>query len=248
MILDEFGLPEKAKVNKIIPKKTIYENSELKKSEQELIKDSIEKIIWEYSLKESNINIEKYADNGYEYIEVEFFTVIMRTEKNYREIGEILQKTIPYPMVIIFEFKEKIALNCAMKRVNKQDNTKMIIEENIISEDINVNKISENFYKLLEEINIKKLSFKNFYEFYKGIYDKIVLYNLSCVTGKYDEMQDSKKAQENIELYKEIEGNIEVIKNKMKKEDQLNKRVEIGLELEKLRKKLDGIKSLNIDK
>lgn len=71
---------------------------------------------------------------------------------------------------------------------------------------------------------------------------------MSCVTGKYDEMQDSKKAQENIELYKEIEGNIEVIKNKMKKEDQLNKRVELGLELEKLRKKLDGIKSLNIDK
>ena len=60
MILDEFELPEKAKVNKIIPKKTIYENSELKKSEQELIKDSVEKIIWEYSLKESNINIDKY--------------------------------------------------------------------------------------------------------------------------------------------------------------------------------------------
>jgi hypothetical protein len=243
MILDEFGLSEKAKVNKIIPKKTIYENSELKKSEQELIKDSVEKIIWEYSLKESNINIEKYVDNGYEYIEVEFFTVIMRTEKNYREIGEILQKTIPYPMVIIFEFKEKIALNCAMKRVNKQDNTKMIIEEKIISEDINVNKISENFYKLLEEINIKKLSFKNFYEFYKGIYDKIVLYNLSCVTGKYDENKSIENINERLKIVEKICSDIEVLKNKMKNEKQSSKKSELVKKIKELNIELEKEKN-----
>ena len=74
---------------------------------------------------------------------------------------------------------------------------------------------------------------------YKGICDKIVVYNLSFYTGKYEELNNSKKNLVRLEKINELEEKINILKNKVKKENQINKRVKINIELESVKKELD---------
>ncbi len=241
MIFQDMNLPEKAKVNSIIYKKQIYENANLIKVEKDIIKNDIEKIIWEYSLKENTINIEKYVDDEVEYLEVDFITVVLRNAKHYNQIFEIIQKSIPYPLVLVAEIKNDFYVNCALKRINKSDKIKLVIEKTFSTEKINLNELDERFYEFLERIKIENLSFLNFFMLYQGICDKIVEYNLSFYTGKYEELKNSKETVVRLEKIRELEEKINVLKNKVKKENQMNKRVEMNMKLKELKKELKNL-------
>ncbi|MBN1967824.1 MAG: DUF4391 domain-containing protein [Candidatus Delongbacteria bacterium] len=234
MILREFNLPDKAIVSKKIHKKHIYENGELNKVEKELIKNDVEKIVWEYSLKPVNINIDEYKSEDLEYLGVEFFSLVLRQEKNYQKIVSLIQKIMQNPLIIVLELDDKFYINASLKRINKKDINKMIVEESIISKEIEIDNLKDNFYKFIESLNIKNLSFKNFYRFYEDIYNKIIYFNLSTFTGNYDESIEIDEAKEFLVQYEKREENLTVLKNRLKSEKQNSKKAEIVKEIKKI--------------
>lgn len=240
MIFQDMNLPKKSKLNKTIFKNNIYENAGLNKQEKDLIKNDIEKIVWEYSLKENTINISAYSDYEVEYIEVEFITITLKEKKHYKKVFEIFQKCIPYPLVLVAEFENSFFINVAMKRINKNDPSKITIEEIISTEEINIDNIPENYYNLVDKIEISKLPFSNFYEFYKKIYQNLVAYNISEITGKQEE--PNKENSEKLKKLKDIQLKLETLKNQMNKEKQTARRSEILKEVISLTEKLDKYK------
>ena len=108
--LEYFNVTKESILENSISKNSFYSNGNLKKSDKELFVNGIEKIIWQYSLKEESEGFRSYTNDNIEYDEIEVIRVILKEDCRYKKIAEIIQKTIPYPMIIIFELGNKVLL------------------------------------------------------------------------------------------------------------------------------------------
>ena len=173
-LYEYMDIPSSCELGKVIFKKHFYEKANLNKSDKELFTKYIDKIIWDYCLKKDNINIEPFKNDNREYNEIEFIKVETISLEKTKRIAEIIMRTIPYPTVLIFKNQNIIQIFTAHQRTNIADNSKNIIEEYIFTSRIDLDNLDQNDQTLMKSLNIKNLSFKNFYTFYNSIIENII--------------------------------------------------------------------------
>lgn len=207
--------------------------------------EQIDKIIWSYSFKPETINIKLYQDEEREYSEIELIEVKLLTVGKTKRMAEIIMRAIPYPMLLVFTLSNKVQLFAAHQRTNLADPSRNTIEEFIFTDWINLGNLTDKDKRFLEDIEIKKLSHLNYYRFYSDLVDKMIIYNASKLVDGYIE---GKTAAEVKEIYNRLVELDEVVKNlklKVKSETQLNRRVELNVEIKKLEfKKKEMIREL----
>ena len=95
-------LPESAVVANRIDKKALYDNADLSANEKRWLKDDVEKIIWEYRIANDTVNIRGYVDDSVDYSEIQVIGILLRTESHARNIADLMLRSMPYPLIIIF--------------------------------------------------------------------------------------------------------------------------------------------------
>ena len=234
------NIPARCELGSTVFKKFFYENAKLNKSDRELFIRSIDKIKWEYCLKNETLNIKPFKDDIREYSEVEILKIELKIPNKTKRIAEIVMRAIPYPMVLIFQYNNEIQLFTGHQRLNLSDSNKNTLEELIFTDWINLDDLDEADEKLFESLNIKNLSFINFYTFYKDIVDTLIKYNASKLIGEpvNEDADEVKSVYEDLTL---IDDEIESIKSKIKKETQFNRRLEMNMQIKELETKKDEL-------
>jgi len=221
------NIPDSCFVGTNIYKKLFYENADLSTSDKSLFTDTINKIVWLYCLKPETINIPAYKDEAREYSEIEVIEVHVDKECKLNRIAEIIMKTIPYPMLLIFKLEDKIQFYVAHQRTNQSDSSKNIIEEVIATDWL------ESDSALFAKLDIKQMRFTNFYGLYSDIVDTISIYNLSAIMPTDDNITGA-EARELSAQIENIEQEITSLRAKLKKESQFNRRMELNIEIKRL--------------
>lgn len=242
-MIDEFyenmNLPRECRIDSTIFKKVFYENANMNSNDKDIFKNDIDKIILRYSLKEENINVMPYKNDEIDYDEIEIIEVNLVSANKCRKICGIIQKAIPYPLIIVFTIDTKILINTAYKRINKNDEEKNTVEEYVFTSWIDGEDIKENEEMFLKSINIKNLSFTNMYKLYCSFVEKINILNASNLTGDFNNLE-SKYIEQINKLHEEInyiDDEINKYRNIIKKEVQFNKRMDINMKIKKLETK-----------
>lgn len=243
-IKEILNIPEKCFVGTPMSKKDFYDYAKLKTRDIKIFTDIINKITWVYVLQEDNIRITPFKDSIRDYTEVHIYNVSLKdykegkTDKNIDRIANIILRTIPYPMIIVFEFKSKIKLYVAHIRDHLSDSTKITLEGIISTNWIDLANLDEIDNKLFESLQLENLSFSHFYKFYSDIVDNINIYNGSKLVGR-DLAINVKLSPDEINHIKneidEIDEKIKLKENQIKKETQFNKQIEINIEINKLK-------------
>jgi len=237
VIYKRMNLPDSCLVGNTIFKKLFYENASMNASDKEIFVEHIAKITWQYSLKEETINISSYSDEEREYEEIAVIEVELNDNKRYKRIAEIIQKTIPYPLILTFTFENQFLLNLAHKRRNKGDESKNTLEEMIYSNWMSIEHLTD------DEFDTKKFSYTNFFKYYTDAYNQIIKMNAS-------KFSESEKISFNIDTdeIKEIYKNIESTENQIislrgliKKETQMSKIIEMNISIKQLEKKKQNL-------
>lgn len=221
------NIPDSCFVGTNIYKKLFYENADLSTSDKSLFTDTINKIIWLYCLKPETINIPAYKDEAREYSEIEVIEVLLHKEYKLNRIAEIIMRTIPYPMLLIFKLEDKIQFYVAHQRTNQSDSSKNIIEE-VIATDWLASDSS-----LLTKLDIKQMRFTNLYILYSDIVDAISIYNISSVLPTNGNITGA-EARELSAKIEDIEQRIANLRSKLKKEPQFNRKMELNIEIKRL--------------
>jgi len=227
MVEEILNFPLKT-LNKRIPKKEVLENLNLNLAQKKYLKE-IEKISLLYLLNKDTTTIPPFVDEIYDYSFILVLEVILNSDKHIKQLSSILQ-LIPQNLMIFFIYDDKITLSLVLKRINKNDPTKMVIEKEYIFtfEDKN----------LLEKFDFNKAPKTNLFMFYKYYIDLVVSFELL----KYS----INKADENIlEKVKEIEDKINSLKKELKTAVNLNEKVEINIKIHKLKEELNKLKGAN---
>lgn len=231
-LIKELGIPKAAIIDRNFPKKMLYQNPSLSSYDKDLIQNGMSRLRWLGSIKETNTNIPKYEDDTVLYEEIQYFLLEVNNQKVAEKIGEILFKCIPYPQVLIVSFEGKRQYQMALTRKNTADTNLVIVEKVYVStwESIKVLSIEEICW--YHYLNHKKTNLK---EYYESLLAKMLI-NTFDISPRESEIG----TKEVIQIFDEVQTLNEKIKKIMrlvKSEKQLNKRIELQLQLTQLKNK-----------
>lgn len=126
-----FNLPPDYEVNKKFDIK-MFTTSQLTPKEKKYFKDNVVQIELKYQI--TGEDIASFIDEEHNCQAIMFFEVEVKDLKSAKTIGEIIQRVVK-PLVVIrfFDFKGMERYCFAYKRLNKLDNTQIVIDEIIFT-------------------------------------------------------------------------------------------------------------------
>jgi ribosomal protein S10 len=230
------NIREECRLDKTIFKKMFYENAVMNSSDKETFKNNIDKITLKYSLKEEALNIPKFNDEELNYDEIEIIEVNLIDDSKYSKVCEIIQKTIPYPIVLVLTFNEKILINTAYKRINKNASEKNTVEKHVYSRWIDLDYMNDNEQEFMKSIDINRLSFSDMYKLYDSFVQKIDILNLSEISGDFNKLEqwDIEEIEKLQNQIINIDMQLDKFNTGIKNEEQFNKRLDMNIKIKKL--------------
>lgn len=219
------GISGKCALNQFIAKKNFYTYADMTSADKTIFTDNIAKITLIYQMHTKNMNIAPYMTSEREYPMINIMEVALDKVEKLKRIAEIIMRSIPYPMVLIFVFEEKYQVWTAHQRVNQNDETKNVLEDFVFTEWI------DN----LDFIDIGTMNMANFYTLYSDIVDCISIHNAKNIVNDTDITGEQARAI--TAEVQAIDAEITALKAKMKKETQFNKRIEMNIQIKKLEQK-----------
>lgn len=232
-----FNLPSDYVVNKKFDIK-MFTSSQLTPKEKKYFKDNVAQIELKYQI--TGEDIASFIDDEHNCQAIMFFEVEVKDLKSAKTIGEIIQRVVK-PLLVIRFFDSKGTENyCfAYKRLNKVDNTQIVIDDIILTPISSIflkNETKDLISKFLDFDEVKnkvnKLSYyyeifskaivisnRAYFSGYKGILSSNIFYDLDTMkllTG----------------LLREIEGfeREKIIVNTVSEKAQINMRIKNTLD------------------
>lgn len=215
------GLPKATEFNRRIPKAKFYENITITTSLKRLFVDQVKNIYWRNKIASTTTNL---IDGKY-VTEIEVFEINLNSSQVDIDLLKSIDSVIPYHILYILEYngnyqawigyKGFTNIEKKISKVDRYYHTNWFEEKNLIVklEGLNLDDVYEN---LVRQVAGDKLQFAN-----------------SSETLKQSVERDKK-----IEI---LQRQISILQNKIRKEKQLNKQIEMNTELKKLRSVLEKL-------
>ena len=241
LIEELLTIPDECKVNDIIAKDVIFSEGGLKSSDKKIFTNYVKQIRWLYSLNKENIGIDSYTDEVKDYLEFEIINIVLKEDKKLNRIADIVMRVIPYPMVLVFEFRDNIQLFVSHQSESLVDSSKITLDELISTDWILFDDMDEIDENLFENLKLNNLDYSNFYKFYDSIIQNIIKYNGSKSVGHEVNLSVGEIKRINDEIAS-LESEIKTKKAAIKKETQFNRKVELNIEIKGLECEIDKLK------
>ena len=217
------NIPDRALLNRRIPKAKFYEQIEVDSKLERKFIDEIDNIIWKYKLSQETTNLKPTK----KVEEIQVFEISLKEKYISKEVLENIDRVIPYPILYILKYKDNIKLAIAYKERNKIDENKMVVHSYYQSEWIKE-------YELAVDI-LKGLSLED-------VYDNLIRQLIPIENTLEDDIEKLIKLNEKQESLKK---EIEKLEKKVKREKQFNRKVDLNIELQKKKKELEELLDKN---
>ena len=215
------GLPKTTEFNRRIPKAKFYENINITSSLKRLFVDQVKNVYWRNKIASTTTNLIE----GKYVTEIEVFEINLNSLQVDIDLLKSIDNVIPYHILYILEYngkyqawigyKESTNIEKKISKVDRYYHTNWLEETELIVkvEGLNLDDVYEN---LVRQIAGDKLQSDN----------------------------STKTLKQSVKRDKEIETlqkQIGILQNKIRKEKQLNKQIEMNTELKKLRSALEKL-------
>ena len=262
--LESLEIPKACELNKPVFKKMFLDASDGKKSvldagDKTSLKEDVEKIRWLYTLKPNTINIAPYKDDELEYPEIAVLHIELSNpnpkEKTVKRIAHFIHRAIPYPLLLLFTCtmthdrgeQENLMVALAFKRTNQADREKWVINDSINTGWIDLSNASEAESDFLSSLRLTGLPFNNFYFFYQAIAKRVVAVICAEHSNVFSLDDGANRGSENrLDKLRELEkltAKKSELANKLKKERQMGKQVDLNTQIKNINDKIAKIKS-----
>lgn len=211
------GLPKSTEFNKRIPKQKFYENLSVTPALRRVFIDQIKVIYWRNKIAVTTLNLA----SGEAVTEVEIFEVRLNDPKLDISVLRQIDKEIPYHIIFLLEYdgkyqawtayKEEASGNNAFK-VGTYYHTDWLPESELPLkiDGLNIDKVYENFVRQIAGDALQA-----------------------------DSNESLKESVERDAKRQQLEKQIAALRDKVRKEKQLNKQMQLNTELKKLRRELE---------
>ena len=214
------GLPQSTEFNKRIPKQKFYEHITVSPALKKSFVDQIRMIYWRNKVAATTVNLAP----GTIVDEVEVFEIRLNSASLDEAVLRQIDREISYHIIFLLEYegklqawtayKEKTPTANAVFKVGKYYHTEWMTEAElpIRIDGLNLDAVYENFVRQIAGDALKA-----------------------------DSGESLKASVERDEKKKQLEKQIAVLENKMRREKQLNRQMEMNAELKKLKNEVKSL-------
>jgi hypothetical protein len=241
------NIPERCLLYKKLTKAFFLKNFDLSVAEKKCLNTTIQSMEWLASIKPATANIAaiKNADIAYEEIQVIICTLPLNSlEAMADKCSTLIQKYIPYPILLILEDEENFIINNASKRINQVDVTKRTIEVTMSTSIISKLYKTAPSAAFFDALNFAELDKTNLQTTYQSYVQAIVQYQASNITGVFLKRLKSRTATDML-LLQQIdiaEKELLALSNMLKKQTQLNNKVSLNIDMQHKKKQIEQLK------
>lgn len=215
------ALPKSTEFNKRIPKQKFYENIEISPPVKKMFSEQVKNIYWRNKIATSTMNLAE----GKEVQEIEIFEIMLNTSEINEGLLRQIDKAIPYHILYLLQYQDKYQAWICHKEAGKPG--------------AKANKVNAYYHTdwlVKEELPLKVIGLS-----IDKVYESFVRQIAGDSLGS-GESGESLKASIDRDIQRQaLQKQIDCLLNKIRKEKQLNKQVELNTELKKLRKEMEAI-------
>ena len=213
------GLPKSTEFNKRIPKQKFYENLSVTSAMKTAFTEQIKSIYWRNKLAATTLNLAF----GKLVTEIEVFEIRLTSPELDEDILRLIDREIPYHILFLLEYERKYQAAMGYKEASSSGKAAFKVERYYRTEWLTEEELSLH----LEGLTIDAV-YENFIRQIAG--DRLV----------DNENTTLKESVEQQKQREQIEKQIVALETKMKKEKQLNRKMELKAEIKKLKMNLEG--------
>jgi len=217
-----FQFPEKAAVNRNIPKTKFYEHASINRPTKEAFVSQIQKIVWAYKLAPETTNLP--AANG--LYEIQVFNIYLKTRELDDQVLVSIDKAIPHPILFQLYFEGRVKSVFSYKRHNEVDKSKWIVERQYSTDWVDNDHVAKDCLPVAYDLN--------------GLYENMLKKFIPVeYTGAETVQELNSRAIEIEQAKKEIIR----LEKRLKNEKQFNRKVDLNNQLNDLREYLSNLLS-----
>jgi hypothetical protein len=239
-VINALAIPDEALVEQRVPKKLLLEQGAPTAADKRQIQDGIEEMTWVAALKPINIGVPAFQDAVREYLEIAILTVALRATAKPPRLIELIHRAIPYPLVLVTEQRDAVNLSLAHKRWSQGEAGRVVIED-VRQVPLNPDTPSAEEASFLASLAISRLPARDLFALYDGLLERLAALEAARITGTFVPLASADRAsalRDSLDTHARLQSDLAVLRAQAKKEKQLNRRVELNLEIKRVEAKL----------
>lgn len=236
-LLAALDLPASSRVDRRVPKTLLLENGARTAADKRYINDGVEELQWLAALKSTTIGVPEYRDGTREYLEVAVIGLMLRASAKAIRLVELVHRAIPYPVLLLFEHKQRPGISVVHKRWSQGEAGKTVLDGEVVTLEWDAARDGDRWLAFGEALALGRQPRNSLYALYQGWIDTLVAAQAARVTGIFAVAGDLARTAARRDAMREharLESEIARLRAAAGKEKQMPRKVELNLELKRV--------------
>lgn len=236
-LIHALALPSEARVDQRVPKKLLLEQAALTAADHRLIQQGLDSLTWIAALKPATVGVPVYVDQVREYLEIAVVAAVLRTGAKPARLVELIHRAIPYPLLLVVEQEGAAALSLAPKRRSEAETGQVVVEAVETTPLLRPESPTAEEAAFLAHVPLAAQPRRDLHALYEGWRGCVTALAAARVTGSYvlaaaPEQAAARRAL--LDEHHSLRRETDRLRAQAIKEMQLNRRVELNLEIRRL--------------
>ncbi len=235
-IYDALEVPDSCFLGKRVFKKLFLEHGELRPADKKVLSRDVGNVVWQYTLKPGTIAIRSYADEKREYLEIAILEVELSDRKSAQRIGEVVHRSIPYPVVLVLADEAGCCLSLAAKRFSRSRAGTVVAEEQTSTPWLEEEHLNDEQGHFLASLSLRQLPQTHFLELYQALLQRVLTLQGAEAGGSFrlDPGRTIEQQREDLERLRRLEHEMRDVRSAIHCENAFARKVELNTRLKKL--------------
>ena len=238
-VIYAMGLPADARVDQRVPKKLLVENGAPTAADKRQINDGIEELHWLAALKPATIGVPIFRDDTREYLEIAVLALTLRAGAKAPRLTELIHRAIPYPVFLIQSLPGGLTLSLSHLRWSQGQSGQTVLDGPLITATVDVETGATEAF--LASLAVTNQSRQHLHALYQGWLERFEAHAAARFTGSFTPAPDAAAAERRrtaLAEHERLTREMTSLRARAGKESQLNRRVELNLQLKQLESRL----------
>lgn len=226
-VVAALALPPESRVDRRIPKTLLIENRAPTAADKRQINDGLAELLWLAALKPANIGVPEYRDTVREVLEIAVLLADLRPAAKAPRLIELIHRAIPYPVLLLSMQADAVTLSLANKRFAQNEAGSVVLDGTITV-------LTLDKPALLPHLSLTSQPRSHLLALYEGWLTCLEGLQAAKITGQYVRSVTPEMAamrREAMSEYARLTRDIATLRVRAEKESQLNRRVDLNLEI-----------------
>ncbi|QXF12353.1 DUF4391 domain-containing protein [Sphingopyxis terrae] len=235
-IINALGLPSGARVDSRVPKKLLIEQGAPTAADKRAIQDGIDELQWFAACKPATIGVPAFSDDTREYLEIAVIGCAFRPGAKTSRLIELIHRAIPYPVLLVTADESGLTISAAHKRQAQNEAGRTVIEQVIAASTLRADAVDSVQTAFLGSLALTQQPRTDLFALYAGWIARIEAINAARLTGAFaasDNQEVIERRREALDAHARLTKEIEGLRAKARREKQLNRRVDLNLEIQR---------------